>query len=128
MPGHSRIGIGVQSDKGYVKVASVLPDGPAARILSVDDIILAVNGKPVANTGMCTEDDACAVQKQIVFATNQCTSTGRMLPVRLTIATLTIASPKGIEADLDYLGLAESEWREPKPMPPPGMSDVAQVL
>ena len=68
MPGHSRIGIGVQSDKGYVKVASVLPDGPAARILSVDDIILAVNGKPVANTGMCTEDDACAVQKQIVFA------------------------------------------------------------
>jgi len=96
-PGFPRVGIVLQQPKkGPITVASVLPDGPAAGRVTQGEVVIAVNGVPV--------HDAVVAQQKIVAATGQSTSTGRLLPVRLTLGTLALPclperSPKGI-ADL----------------------------
>merc|ERR1711934_974539 len=92
MPGEPRVGIGLVSEHGHVVVASVLPEGPAAMLVAVNEVVVAVNGTPVGA-------DAAAAQKAIIAGTAQSTATGRMLPVRLTLGKLECNSPKGIDAD-----------------------------
>ena len=102
------MGIGLQSKGGYVTVANVVDGSPAAACVAKGDIIVAVNDVPVQN-------DASAAQKAILTATHQSTTTGRMLPVRLTIGTLQLASPKGVdELFLDMWDRETAETASPR--------------
>lgn len=126
MPGVARVGVGLQSRNGRVHIATVNPGGPAALLVTKDDVLLAVNGVPIEN------GDALAAQKAIVSATHQSTETGRMLPVRLTLGTLQLPSPKGVD-DL-FLEIWESEQHgeqaspRKKPSVPLQVSEVVQSL
>ena len=104
MPGSPRVGIGLQSKDGYVTVANVIDGSPASRCIAKGDIVTAVNDVLIEN------GDAAQAQKAILTATHQSTTTGRMLPVRLTIGTLQLASPKGVD-DL-FLNMWDQEAAE----------------
>ena len=101
MPGVARVGISLQQRHGRVIVHSVVDDAPAAMSVAKGDVLVAVNGEPVGA-------DAQAAQRMIVHKTKQCTETGRVLPVRLTIGTLVLPSPKGVD-ELDMLSLDISD-------------------
>ena len=99
-PGQSRIGINLQSFKGYVVATDVESGSPASSVVDKDDAILAINGVSV-------HDDAQLASRLITFATYQDCSSGKLLPVRLTLARLEMAeldSPKGVEDLLDGAG------------------------
>ena len=97
MPGVSRIGIGLQSKDGHVIVHNVLPNGAAAMLVAKGDVVFAVNGTLV-------HEDAALAQRLIVNASTQSTDSGRVLPVRVTLGSINIPSPTGVEADfmLDF--------------------------
>ena len=129
MPGVPRVGVNLKAKHGHVVVASVVPDSPASAFLCKNDVVLQVNGVAVG-------DDAQAAQKAIVAATQQCTKTGQMLPVRLAIGQLALHSPKGIDADFGLiLGAEEAVAEELEAEEPPqqhkrqpGVREVVQVL
>jgi len=110
MAGVARIGINLHRHKNCVMIASVTPDSPASTLVCKGDVLIAVNNEPVA-------DDPEKASKQIMVATAQCTSTGRLLPIQLTLGKLQVASPKGIEAD--FLDMRQ---------PPLDVSEVTQSL
>jgi predicted metalloprotease with PDZ domain len=110
MAGVARIGINLHRHKNCVMIASVTPDSPASTLVCKGDVLIAVNNEPVAY-------DPEKASKQIMVATAQCTSTGRLLPIQLTLGKLQVASPKGIEAD--FLDMRQ---------PPLDVSEVTQSL
>ena len=90
MAGTQRVGINMQRQRNHVRIHSVLLDSPAALQVCKGEVLVAVNGQPVGS-------DAAAAQRMLQAATSQCTATGRVLPVRLTLGSLALASPKGID-------------------------------
>ena len=127
MPGAARVGVELQQRGGVVVVAGVMPDSPAAMLIAKGEVLLAVNDTQVG-------DDAKMAQRCIVTAiTSQSTPSGRLVPVRLTVGSLEMSSPKGID-DLQLLDLRleaddkEEPTFDPKRMAPLGVSEVVQAL
>ena len=95
MPGSSRVGIGVKRKHGVVNIVDVVPGGPSALHVAVGDVLVEVNGTAVGK-------DAGLAQRLILTAVNQSTTTGQLMPVRLTLGTLELPSPKSVDDDLDF--------------------------
>lgn len=126
MPGVARVGIGLLPKDGYITIASVLPDGPAAAVICCGEVLLAINGVPVEPGGNINA--AKAAQSRIAAATMQDTGSGRLEPVRLTLGSLALASPKGVD-DLDLLvDVSDSSTHDPKRCPPIGVNEVVQSV
>ena len=119
MAGVARVGVGLTSSAGRVIIDHVIEDSPASMVLQKGDVVLAVNDSVL-------HDDAEKAQRCIMAATAQCTSSGKMLPVRLTIASLDVESPKGIEADFS-VAFAEANAASKK-VAPPDVREVVQSL
>ena len=125
MPGEARCGVALQSKDGFVNIAKIVPDSPAAAVVHKGQTVVAVNGERV-------NGDAALAQRLIVCAIQaQSCTTGRLLPVRLTVGTLQLDSPKGIEAD--FLDISDPIAEGPKPehdkrQPPLGVGEVVQCL
>ena len=109
-----RIGVELEKNNGHVVLAAVVPGSPASHALpamAVDTTeviaVLAVNGQTVG-------DDAALAAKLIAAGSVQCTSTGKMQPIRLTIGRLQecdeLHSPKGI----DELELGDLLIKQPR--------------
>ena len=122
MEGTARVGINLRNKHGHVMIASVLSDSPASKVLAKGDVVLEVNGVAVGH-------DAQTAQLAIRTASVQSTVTGHLLPVRLTVGTLELPSPKGIEADFG-LDLSDPTHGDSRRVVPPLEipREVVQVL
>ena len=98
-----------------------------AAVVCSGEVLLAVNGVPIKGGDLAA---AKAAQTSIAAATMQDTGTGRLRPVRLTLGSLALASPKGVD-DLKNLFFdcdRKPAALDPKRCPPLGVSEVVQSI